>query len=276
LDGEISAIIADEIVPGSQNGFDNSGRRGSINWQNVDPSDNATKTVIDYLANRYASASDVVTSIELVNEPMGWSLNMNQVKQYYYDGWGTIRTHNPDTAVVIHDAFQNINSWNGFMNGASGLNNVILDTHIYQIFSDAEVAMSPSQHVSTACGQAGNLRSTDKWTIVGEWTGAQTDCAQWLNGKGIGARYDGSYSGSSRVGSCDGKYQGTVAGLSSDDKKNIRSLIEAQLDAYAAHTGWIFWTWKAESAPEWNMQALIAGGLFPQPLNDRQYPGQCG
>lgn len=271
-----SSNIADEIVPGSQNGFDNSGRRGPINWQNVDPSDSATKAVIDYLANRYASASDVVTSIELVNEPLGSSLNMDQVKQYYYDGWGTIRNHNPDTVVVIHDAFQNINSWNGFMNGASGLNDVMLDTHIYQIFSDAEVAMSPSQHVSTACGQAGNLQSTDKWTIVGEWTGAQTDCAQWLNGKGVGARYDGSYPGSSQIGSCDGKYQGTVAGLSSDDKKNIRSLIEAQLDAYAAHTGWIFWTWKAESAPEWNMQALIAGGLFPQPLSDRQYPGQCG
>jgi len=264
-------------VPGSQNGFDNSGRKGSIDWQQVDSSDSTTKDVIDYLANRYASASDVVTSIEAVNEPMSSSLDMGAVKQYYYDAWGTIRNHNPDTALVIHDAFEDINTyWNGFMSGNSGVNNVILDTHIYQVFSDDEVAMSPSDHVSTACGQAGRLASTDKWTIVGEWTGAQTDCAQWLNGKGVGARYDGSYPGSSQVGSCDGKYTGSVDDLSSDDKANIRSLIEAQLDAYAAHTGWIYWTWKAESAPEWNMQAQIAGGLFPQPLDDRQYPGQCG
>ena len=270
---------ADETVPGSQNGFDNSGRRGDISWQKVDPSGNATKAIIDFLANRYASASDVVTSIELVNEPMGsnGALDMGAVKQYYYDGWGTVRNHNQDTVVVIHDAFQNIDSyWNGFMNGASGVNDVMLDTHIYQIFSDDQVAMSPAQHVSTACGQAQSLQSTDKWTIVGEWTGAQTDCAQWLNGKGVGARYDGTFPGSKIVGSCDGKYQGTVDGLSSADKSNIRSLIEAQLDAYAAHTGWFFWTWKAESAPEWNMQALIAGGLFPQPLTDRQFPGQCG
>ena len=118
------------------------------------------------------------------------------------------------------------------------------------------------------------LSSTDKWTVVGEWTGAQTDCAKWLNGLGVGARYDGTYStsqgGSSQVGSCDGKFVGTVDGLSDDDKTNLRQLIEAQLDAYEAHTGWIFWTWKTESAPEWDMRNLTAAGVFPQPLTDRQ------
>ena len=45
--------------------------------------------------------------------------------------------------------------------------------------------------------------------------------------------------GSSYVGSCDGKYTGTVAALSNADKQNIRSFTEAQLDAYEAHTGWV-------------------------------------
>lgn len=161
------------------------------------------------------------------------------------------------------------------MNTQSGVDNVLLDTHIYQIFSDGLVAMSPQQHVQTACGQAASLRNSDKWTIVGEWTGAQTDCALWLNGLGVGSRYDGSFPGSSYHGSCDGKRTGTVQGLSADDKKNIRSFIEAQLDAYEARSGWIFWTWKNEAAPEWHLQNLTAAGLFPQPLSDRRYPGQC-
>lgn len=100
-------------------------------------------------------------------------------------------------------------------------------------------------------------------------------CARWLNGLGLGARYDGTLAGNAQVGSCDGKYTGTVDALSSDDKSNLRHFIEAQLDAYERHTGWIFWTWKTESAPEWDMQALLAGGLFPQPLDSRQYPKQC-
>ncbi|CAL3972909.1 unnamed protein product, partial [Diplocarpon coronariae] len=37
--------------------------------------------------------------------PANWGNDMSQVKQFYYDGWGTIRDSNPDTVVVIHDAF---------------------------------------------------------------------------------------------------------------------------------------------------------------------------
>ncbi|KAI4155659.1 MAG: hypothetical protein LQ340_000848 [Diploschistes diacapsis] len=269
-DANLKVLIDLHGAPGSQNGFDNSGHLGAVEWQSTDPGGDATKQAINLLAQRYASNS-AVTMIELVNEPLGSSLNMDSVKQYYYDGWGSVRQNNGDTVVTIHDAFESITTyWNGFMNTASGVNNVALDTHIYQIFSDDQVAMSPPQHVSTACSQASTLASTDKWTIVGEWTGAQTDCAMWLNGLGVGARYDGTYPGSSQVGSCDGKYQGTVDALSDDDKKNLRSLIEAQLDSYSAHTGWIWWTWKTESAPEWHLQNLTAAGLFPQPISDRQ------
>jgi glucan 1,3-beta-glucosidase len=230
-----------------------------------------TKNAITALAQRYAN-KPAVTMIEAVNEPMGSSLDMSAVKQYYYDAWGTIRQSNSQTVLTIHDAFQSITDyWNGFMNSASGVNNVALDTHIYQIFTNDLVAQSPSQHVQSACASASQLSSTDKWTIVGEWTGAQTDCAKWLNGLGVGARYDGTYkAGTPVTGSCDGKYVGTVDALSSDDKKNLRSFIEAQLDSYEAHTGWIWWTWKTESAPEWDLRNLTAAGLFPQPLNDRQ------
>ena len=257
-------------APGSQNGFDNSGRYGPITWQQGDTVQQ-TLNAIRALAERYAGDTDVVTSIELLNEPLGPVLDLSQVKAFYYNGWGTVRDSNGDTVVVIHDAFQDIDSyWNGFMNAQSGVNDVMLDTHQYQIFDQGQVSQSPSQHVAAACGLGPKVASTDKWLVVGEWTGAQTDCAKWLNGLGKGARYDGTLSGSSYVGSCDGKYTGTVANLSSDDKKNIRSFIEAQLDAYEQHTGWIFWTWKTESAPEWDMQDLLANGLFPQPLSDRQ------
>ncbi|MCJ1309371.1 exo-1,3-beta-glucanase [Agyrium rufum] len=274
-DAGIKVLLDLHGAPGSQNGFDNSGRLGAVTWQQGDTT-SQTLDAITALAKRYAGDTDVVTAIELLNEPLGPDLDLDAVKKFYYDGWGNVRNFNGDTVVVIHDAFQDIDSyWNGFMNAGSGVNNVMLDTHQYQIFDQGQVSQSPSEHVASACGLGAKVASTDKWTVVGEWTGAQTDCAKWLNGRGKGARYDGSFSGSSYVGSCDGKYTGTVADLSSDDKKNIRSFIEAQLDAYEKHTGWIFWTWKTESAPEWHLQDLLAEGLFPQPLSDRQYPGQC-
>jgi glucan 1,3-beta-glucosidase len=149
--------------------------------------------------------------------------------------------------------------------------------------------MSPDEHVSTACGFGQQMSTNNKWTISGEWSGALTDCAKWLNGRGIGARYDGTYNkggqGSSYIGSCDGKYTGSVQGLSDADRANIKRFIEAQFVAFEKADGWIFWTWKTEGAPgkiqnnknrtahlltctlEWDFQALVRNGMIPQPFS---------
>lgn len=269
-------------APGSQNGFDNSGRLGPIQWQagnTVQTTLNAIHALTDWAVGN--NFMDVVTSIELLNEPGGFSpnINMDTTKQFYYDGWGYIHDKTPDTVTVIHDAFLDIDGyWNGFMNSATGVGNVMIDTHIYQVFTPGELSRTPCEHVANACSNKGKLAGTDKWAIVGEWTGAQTDCAKWLNGLGTGARYDGTFTGSGGsyyIGNCAGKAEGTVAAMSQVDKTNLQYFVEAQLDAYEAHTGWIFWCWKTESAPEWNFKDLLANGLIPQPLTSRKFPSQC-
>ncbi|EUC34116.1 glycoside hydrolase family 5 protein [Bipolaris zeicola 26-R-13] len=255
-------------APESQNGFDNSGKRGSVGWTQGDSVD-YTKKVLNKLRDDHAS-HPAVAAIQLLNEPLGPALDMNTVRQFYMDGWGNLR--DSGVAVTFHDAFQGVTSWNQW---GSGMWNLLLDTHHYEIFDNSAVAMSVDDHVKTACGFGKQMASTGKWTISGEWTGAMTDCTKWLNGKDKGARYDGTLDGSSKVGSCDGKYTGTVANLSEDYKTGMRRYIEAQLDGFEMASGWIFWTWKTESSPEWDMKALLANGVFPQPLTSRKFPGQC-
>jgi glucan 1,3-beta-glucosidase len=134
--------------------------RDQINWQSGAGNVEHTKRVIRMLAKKYAQPqyNNVVTAIELLNEPLGPALDMNQVRQYWDDGWGIVREYG-DIAVVIGDAFQDPPSWNGFM---TGWTHVILDTHKYQVFSPGEVAMSIDQHVGTACGVGHMLRNVDK------------------------------------------------------------------------------------------------------------------
>ena len=103
--------------------------------------------------------------------------------------------------------------------------------------------MSTQDHVDNVCSFGGEMASAHKMTIAGEWTGAMTDCAKWLNGRGVGARYDGSYEGTYFIGSCDGKSTGTVAGLNQEDKNGIAAFIQAQIVGYEKADGWIFWTW---------------------------------
>ncbi len=149
-----------------------------------------------------------------------------------------------------------------------------MDTHIYQMFSQDEVSRSNQQHIDAACAYGSSLSSFDLWTIVGEWTPAATDCATYLNGRGVGARYDGSYAGSSRVGSCTG-LTGSRSSFSSSYKTFLRQYWEAQTITYEKGAGWIQWTWKAERADDWSYQAGLAGGWIPQNPTQRQYPNIC-
>jgi len=249
-------------APGSQNGFDNSGRKGDIGWGQGDTVSQTT-TILNQIRDDHA-AHPAVAAIELVNEPMASSVGEDTLKQFYQDGWGNLE--NSNVAITFHEGFLGVDAWQGW---GSGMWNLLEDTHHYEIFNTGQLQMSASDHISSACSFGQQMTQSGFWTISGEWTGAATDCAKWLNGRGVGARYDGTYPGSSPIGDCDRKYSGTVDGLNDAEKSNIKNFINAQMDAYEKANGWIFWTWKTEGAPEWDMQALLAAGLFPNPVSSR-------
>lgn len=101
-----------------------------------------------------------------------------------------------------------------------------------------------------------------------------TDCAAALNGYGIGARYDGWYPGSPRVGSCD-----KINFIDTWDQKlkdDTRRYIETQLNAFEQFTrGWIFWNFKTEASAEWDLFRLLENDIFPQPLSSRKFNSVC-
>lgn len=159
-------------APQSQNGFDNSGRRGAIGWTQGESIAN-TKKALNKIRDDFAN-NPAVAAIELLNEPMGPSLDMNTVRQFYYDGWGNLRDSN--VAVVFHDAFEGVTSWNDF---GAGMANLVLDTHHYEVFDSGALALGINDHIKTACDFGNQMASNNKWTIAGEWAGAMTDCAKW-------------------------------------------------------------------------------------------------
>lgn len=173
-------------APGSQNGFDNSGHRiPSPQWQSVDQGAVRTLRVLDTIQSKYGGRAydDVIAGIELLNEPLTPELDLNQVKTFFKNGYKQQRRYGQQRVVVVQDGFQAPNSYNGFLTPSDGNSqNVALDHHQYQVFDNGVVSLSPSAHKTLACSQAGQFDGADKWTIVGEWTGAMTDCAFALNG----------------------------------------------------------------------------------------------
>jgi glucan 1,3-beta-glucosidase len=179
-------------APKSQNCFDNSGRRcqpEQVGWSKDGGVDGAsvkqTLGVLRRLSMTYTSSaySDVVVGIELLNEPFSPQLNVDNIYDFYQRGFDQTR-QTGQTTVVLHDAFRQPDAWNGFLTPSqNNAQNVAVDHHEYQVFSDGDVAMAPWQHRQAVCNRAQAYSNADKWTFVGEWTGAMTDCAKYLNGE---------------------------------------------------------------------------------------------
>ncbi|KAF1940327.1 glycoside hydrolase [Clathrospora elynae] len=274
----LKVIIDLHGAPKSQNGFDHSGHKSANpGWGDSD-SLHYTHTVLKQLEQKYAipSMQDVVVAIQFLNEPFLLKLDQDMVKQFYREAFYNLREIS-DTPALLHDGFKDPTWMNGFLTPQdNGAYNAIVDHHEYQIFDSGAVAMSLDQHIDLTCNSANNYDGSDKWTIVGEWSGAFTDCAPHLNGFNMGSRMEGSYPGSYWIGSCAGK-SGPVSSWSQDWKNSVRRYIEVQLDTYEAHThGWVFWNFKTEgSAGEWDIFQLLDNGVFPQPLTDRRFGKAC-
>ncbi|MCO5549751.1 hypothetical protein L7F22_003224 [Adiantum nelumboides] len=261
-------------APGSQNGFDNSGKKGPLNWFTKESYKNRAKAVIQTFANDFASQTDVVTTIELLNEPLttsGPSNALSFTRDYYNNAYYATRYTSSgqltNYAVTIHDGFQPLSYWNGAY-PTPQYQQVILDTHQYSMFNNDQIRLSNNDRLQYFCNLGGQVASSNNnlYTIVGEWTSAPTDCAKYLNGRGIGSRYDGSFPGSSAVGSCNGK-TGNGNNFSSSYKNFLQQMFDTQRKAYERGTGWIMWTWKTEQAADWDYQRGLQNGWITRNLN---------
>ncbi|PVI03148.1 glycoside hydrolase family 5 protein [Periconia macrospinosa] len=264
-------------APGSQNAFDNSGQRlSNPTWQTGDTV-SQTLAVLSTITTKYASPqyADVIVAIEFLNEPLGPSLSVDTIRSFYRDAFTQLRNTSGSTLAVLHDAFQPPVSWNNFLTPSdNNAQNVAIDHHEYQVFTAPLLSMTPIQHRQQVCTGADAYSHADKWTIVGEWTGAMTDCARHLNGRGVGARFDGTFPASTSIGDCS--WRSNVALWDQQYRDDTRAYIEAQMMAFETRTqGWVWWDFKTEGAHEWDAFKLIDEGIFPQPLGDIKFGGVC-
>jgi glucan 1,3-beta-glucosidase len=225
-------------VPGSQNGWDHSGRQGELGWHKSQANvDHAVRIIAD-LAERTKNYESLI-GIELVNEPR-WDVPIEILKRYYVDAYHRVREHqSPDkAAVVIHDGFRPM-AWEGFMRGPD-FANVVLDTHMYQCFTDTDRKRNVQEQVEFAISERHKqLAAIEKQLpcIVGEWS-----CA--LDPKSLGGR----------------------TGFALD--MAMRAYGDAELVNFDATRGWFFWTYKTESGGGWSFRDCVERGWLPARFAD--------
>ena len=280
----LKVVIDLHCCPGSQNGFDNSGRRldppDHPHWQDEDPLQpgvypNIVRTlnIIKLMTQQISAApdSDAVVAFQPVNEPAAFKtpfINLERTKNFYNAVYDVIRSNGGQNwTVVISDAFD----LRAFDNFWSDKSNVVLDTHIYHMFDMNSLQMSPQQHVDKAAADGQQIAQCTLPTITGEWCLATTDCALYLTGVGEGTRWEGTLTSSPNFGSPVGTATKNACGnpITWDPgyTAELTRFFIAQTTAYEKGLGWFFWTAKTEQtqycAAQWDYLAGVRGGWIP-------------
>jgi glucan 1,3-beta-glucosidase len=219
-------------APGSQNGWDHSGRGGAVDWPK--PSNvQETLRILESFGQRYGQ-HPALCGIELLNEPRD-VVPLEILQQFYQDAYARLRKIvNPQVAIVFHDSFRPF-AWENFMQ-APAFDNVVLDTHLYQCFSNQDKMRTAREQLEFALNRKvalDRMQREELPTIVGEWSLSLPPRA--------------------------------MAGLSPLQTTSVtRAYADTQLLNYEGTHGWFFWSYKMAEASEWNFRHCVESGWLPE------------
>ncbi|KAF9387945.1 hypothetical protein CPB97_001836 [Podila verticillata] len=279
----IRVMVELHAAPGSQNGWNHSGRSGKIDWLiGTMGTVNAQRTVtyVQKLATFFASPAyaHVGPIMGMLNEPAAFVIGAEKVKSWYTPTFNSVRQATgagEGPWLVIHDGFLGLDAFSGFMPKSDRL---MLDAHQYIMFNTDLMKMTPTAQLQFACSTWGEASrsSTLKFgpTMVGEFSVAVNDCAKYLNGINSGSRWEGTRDEvpGPPMGSCAN--ENDASKYSSTYKQFLKTFFEAQVEAFEQGSGWFFWNFKTESNPLWSYFDGVDQGWIPKDVNNRG-PGFC-
>jgi len=278
--------------PGSQNGFDNSGKRGDIHWVDESYPENRenldrTLIILRLIANQMkiwidegAFRSQTLYGISLLNEPGGWEETVWTAckDDFYLKGYDNLRnTFGPDVYVNIQQAFRNSSDFYGYMPESEGYESVSLDMHTYQCFDEYwnDIADLPLEvtweiHLESSCDYHRDVSRQTLPAFSGEFSLAVTDCQKYVN-QGFHTPYVPPFASEE---ACK-YYNSDWTSYSDEYKEFMKKFFVAQLDGYEygeTGAGWFMWTIKTEQncAPEWDFIFLLENGIIPSNLCERK------
>jgi glucan 1,3-beta-glucosidase len=252
----LDVILDMHTAPGSQNGYENSGHLGSINFgkdtSNADRLNSALQSMIDLYVND-AQYNGVVKYVEILNEPVCSTLGNSYMSSFYAKAAQVVNSAVSSSAVykpqiILHDCFITpISAFSSTLaSNTSALANTsfILDTHRYHAFAP-RLYKTQGQHYGHVHDDGDEMvRATNalqRPVLAGEFSLAISclDCAT-----------------------------GITANTQQIAKTN-RQFFETQTKAYERSLGWVFWSWTAESNTPWSFKASYAMNWIPQNIGEK-------
>ena len=269
-DYKLKVLLDLHTVPGSQNGSDNAGICGIVQWAQYPERVEIALDVLERMALRYGQ-DPALLGIEVLNEPQPLDGHLSKLmesiginimdryqpvdkeaaklnkgytrawlEQFYLDAYARIRKYLPvDKAVVFDDAFDmhHFADWVA----AQDFENVMLDTHQYIMLADWMNLCEPNykeyaKYVADVFVEEVSYGQARVPTFCGEW--------------------------------CLFNAQPGLRDESKEVRKEVYTAIaKAQLDAFEHCDGWFYWCYKTHlDDPDWDCWDIgkcIANGWMP-------------
>lgn len=254
---DIKVLLDLHTVPGSQNGSDNAGLCGIVQWSKYPERVEKALNVLERLAIRYGQ-DPALLGIEVLNEPMTSdgalaklmdSIGIHIVDRYpaadkeaakenetydnawledfYRTAYKRLRKYLPvSKAVVFDDAFD-MHHFADWLAEQKDFENIMLDTHQYIMLADWMHLCEPNcgeyvKYISKHFTEEVAYGQSKVPTFVGEW--------------------------------CLFNAQPGLAGESAEERRRIYSALgKAQLEAFEYCDGWFYWCYKTHlDDPDWD------------------------
>jgi len=274
-------------IPGSQNGWNHSGKLGPINFlfgvmgiANAQRALAYIRTLTEFVSQ--PEYKNVVPMFSIVNEAWMPVIGQPQLQSFYLEAHDMIRNitgygEGNGPFINIHEGFAGMQAWAGYL---AGSDRIALDLHPYFAFDAPASVAPPSSFVGSPCSSWGPELNTSMqqfgFSMAGEWSVAINDCGYWVNGVGLGNRVEGSYPGSTAVGNCS-----TFDAWESWDAGFKTGLNDLALSTMDALQNWFYWTWKIGNSsisgrvesPFWSYSLGLDNGWIPE--DPREAVGYC-
>ncbi|CDO72792.1 hypothetical protein BN946_scf184994.g45 [Trametes cinnabarina] len=128
-------------IPGSQNGYNHSGKLGSLNWLNGPMGLANAERSLDYIRSIAEFISqpeyrDVVQIFGILNEPFLPTIGREPIESFYLRAYEMVRNitgtgEGNGPIISFHDGFDSLKNWAGFLSGAD---RIAIDDHPYFAF----------------------------------------------------------------------------------------------------------------------------------------------
>jgi len=249
----LKAIIDLHAAPGSQNGWDNSGRQGMVNWGTGDTV-NRTLELLERLAMGILqlemdnTTSGVVIGLEVMNEAFPYKMHggIDTVVDHYIRSYPIVRRHLPASKYwfVIEGAFSEPH-WVNFM-ASPEYEKVYLDIHVYHCFDDGLRRAPYATHLDITCNQDSlKVPSQTLPTFVGEWSVAWKVESNFAAGEPFPTE---------------------------DQQQFMREFCLSQMKVYGS---FFWWNFKTEHAPMWDYFLGVDNGWIPLHLPSPDVGNAC-